>query len=161
MLIEPVGLFQRAEEGVCQHCDKTFPYRSNKKFCSDNCRKRHHEQSTRYFYKQRKLKEREVLFERAQRLGEVFYQTKKEERLGFLKSLIDLARSGEDNHLRLVLTNFHLLRANYNSPGYLFINRRPHNRNIAKLANKYCRKLWGAGVRDVVYNKVKEPDCVD
>ena len=98
MLIEPVGLFQRAEEGVCQHCDKTFPYRYNKKFCSDNCRKRHHEQSTRYFYKQRKLKERERLFERAQRLGEVYYQTKKEERLGFLKSLIDLARSGGDNH---------------------------------------------------------------
>lgn len=157
MLIEPLDNFQADNFGFCLRCAKEYPYKSNKKFCSSNCRKRYSEGKVNSRLSPRKRVENMMLLERAQRLGECYYQTKCPERWGFLKELIDLARSGQDNHLRLILSNLSLLKANRHDPSYFFINGKYHNGNIAKIANAYCRRLWSAGVKDVVYNKVEEP----
>lgn len=102
MLIEPLDNFHGDEIGFCLRCNRGFSYRSNKKFCSSNCRKRYCEGTANSGLSPKKRAENTMLFDRAQRLGEVFYSKKIDERLGFLKEMIDLARSGQDNHLRLV-----------------------------------------------------------
>lgn len=124
MLIEPFGDFQREREGLCLRCGSSFFYRSNKKFCTANCRKRYSEHKANSKCSIKKRTENERLFERASRLGEEYYKVPPQERLGFLKDIIDLARSGQDQHLRLVLSNLVLLQANRVRPLVLLIYRR-------------------------------------
>ena len=131
MLIEPFGDFQREKEGLCLRCGSSFFYRSNKKFCTSNCRKRYSEHKANSECSIKKRTENGRLFERASRLGEEYYKTPPPERLGFLKDMIDLARSGEDPHLRLVLSNLVLLQANRESPRIYFAGNKYHNINIA------------------------------
>ena len=158
MLIEPFGDFQREKEGLCLRCGSSFFYRSNKKFCTANCRKRYSEHKANSKCSNKKRTENERLFERAARLGEEYYKVPPQERLGFIKDIIDLARSGQDQHLRLVLSNLVLLQANRESPRNYFIGNRYHNSNIAKIANQYCRHFWNAGIKAVAYGTAPEPD---
>ena len=44
------------------------------------------------------------------------------------------------------------------SPCYLSAGSLPlKEESVFRIANAYCRRLWGAGVKEVVYNKVEEP----
>jgi hypothetical protein len=89
-------------------------------------------------------------------LTEMLYMTRPDERLGFVKDIIDDARSG-NKKLRQLLTNKFVLGAGEGEM-YLFWRRRRDYPNISKAANAYCRKFWDAGIVEVVNNLVPEPE---
>ncbi|MBZ4023462.1 hypothetical protein CKO11_13445 [Rhodobacter sp. TJ_12] len=91
------------------------------------------------------------------RLAERLYTLPPSQRLGYMQTLIEEARSGASPRLRRVLTMPKLLRAS-REDRHLFWRRSPESyRTIAQAADRYCRKFWGAGVVAVVRGKVPEP----
>ena len=157
MLIEPFSRDWQPKEGVCPHCGHTFKYRTNKKFCSDNCRKRNNEGTNNSFLRKTKRRDNAMLFDRAMRLAEGLYTLPPIQRLGFVKDLIDVARQGEDAQLRDILSNHRLLHPNPKTETHLFYRGSRNYRTIAQVASNYCKMFWKANVRDVVYNRVQEP----
>ena len=157
MLFEPFEREGNTKEGVCLHCGHTFKYRSNKKFCSDNCRKRNNEGTNNSFLRKTKRRDNAMLFDRAMRLAEGLYTLPPIQRLGFVKDLIDVARQGEDAQLRDILSNYRLLRANPKTETHFFYRGSRDYRTIAQVASNYCKRYWLAEVKDVVYNRVPEP----
>lgn len=70
--------------------------------------------------------------------------------------LIEQARSG-NKKLREILANEYLLKAGRDKP-HLFHRRSPAVYfTISQAADRYCRKFWGANVREVVYGISPEP----
>ena len=154
LIQESDGVTQR----LCLKCGTQIFGRPNKRFCSSNCRKSASKLKQNSQTSKSKRQENTRLFERAQRLAELLYSTSPNERLGFMKELIDVARSGKDNHLRLVLTNYMLLHPHPINDDHLF-HRGSHTFcTIAQAANNYCKRFWQADVKKVVYNKVPEPE---
>ena len=157
MLFEPFERDWNTKEGVCLHCGHTFQYRSNKKFCSDNCRKRNNEGTNNSTLSMTKRRDNAMFFDRAMRLAECLYTTPPQERLGFVKSLIDIARDGKDAQLRDILSNYRLLHPNPQTETHFFYRGSRNYRTIAQVASSYCKRYWRASVKDVVYNRVPEP----
>jgi len=154
LIEENAGPAQR----VCPKCQTKLKGRPNKRFCSSNCRKSASKLKQNSQTSKSKRQENTRLFERAQRLAELLYSIPPSKRLGFMKDLIDVAKSGNDNHLRLVLTNYMLLHPHPINDDYLF-HRESHTFcTIAQAANNYCKRFWKADVKKVVYNKVPEPE---
>lgn len=80
-VIEDLGIQQDYKN--CEHCEKEFPYRKNKRFCSGNCRKyanRPTQNGRESPTKKRELLER---YDLAILLGNKLYDLKPEQRLGF------------------------------------------------------------------------------
>lgn len=148
---------------TCTHCGKSFSQsRRDQIHCSAKCRKAHSQRARRKdnpvnaATSATKRRHDQVFFDKALRLAEMLYSLPVPERLGFMKSLIDEARSG-NTLLREILSNHYLLKAGRH-------NRRHFHRRcpaayftISQAADRYCRRYWGASVRDVVYGRAPEP----
>ncbi|WP_416915638.1 MAG: hypothetical protein ACMUJJ_01020 [Roseicyclus sp.] len=97
------------------------------------------------------------LFDLAMRLAEGLYSLPPVDRLGYLKDVVDVARSGESAKVRKILTFPDLLYPDRNEER-LFWRRSPSVYcTISQAADRYCRKFWNAGVVDVVRGLVPEP----
>ena len=142
----------------CQRCLKPILGRPNKLYCSSNCRKRHNEPKRNASYSPTKRREQLEFFDRALRLAECLYSIPPNQRLGFLKELVDLAREGDNGQLRLILTNYLLRHPNPIYDRHLFHRRNRAYPTIAQAVNYYCKRFWKADAKLVVYNKVPEPD---
>lgn len=148
---------------TCPACHKEFnARRSSQKFCSDNCRKLNYQKKERASkprnaeYSVTKQYDQALFFDKAMRITEMYYTLRPDQRLGFIKELIDDARSGNTT-LMQILTNLYLLSAGRDKL-HLFWLGRYSCPNITKVANQYCRKFWKAGIKDVVMGISPEPE---
>jgi hypothetical protein len=105
-------------------------------------------------------KENQRQRKRARELAATLFGIPPCERLGFMKTLIDAARS-HDADLKSIFTDQTLLRASPNEPR-LFHRRCPWTyRTISQAGNAYCRKFWNASVTEVDRGNVSEPETGD
>ena len=150
-------------QSECPECGTTFPYRSNKRFCSSSCRKAESQK------RQRKTnpvnaknspttrREQHEVYELADRLAETLYSLAPAERLGYIEELVQLARSGDQPKLRKIMTNPAFIRPNPQDT-YLFWRGTSAYCTIAQAADIYCRySPWQASVTKVVRGQVPEP----
>lgn len=149
---------------ACPHCDTIFvPRRKNQKFCCGKCRKLAHQVKERKKTPRNSRQCREVYRDNIERLEslisltEAFYATRPDERLGFIKDLVDKARQG-DRILRRLLTNKYFSRATYGERRWLFHRKAYTYPNVARAADNYCKRFWKARVEDVVRDNVPEPE---
>jgi hypothetical protein len=96
-------------------------------------------------------------FDTALRLAEMLYTLTLNERLGFIKGLIDLARSGVPK-LKSILTNPEILYAPMSKKAMFFRRQPDWYMTIAQAADAYCWKFWGASIVDVMRGNAKEPE---
>ena len=157
MLIEIVDDIHWKNEGVCDRCGETFPFRANKRFCSSNCRKRSSEGKRNSNSSVAKRRENTEFFERSIRLAEVLYSAPPYERLGIMRGLIEEARKGEDRQLMDILTNQRLMKPNPEQDKWLFYKRSKSYCTITQAANNYCKRFWKADARAVIYGRSPEP----
>ena len=157
---------EQQTELLCPQCGESFPYRSNKRFCSPRCRKTHATKRYRVAYPRNatnspsEKRQQAEDFDLALRLAESLYaRTTPINRLGFMEALIQIARNGESPQLRRILTNPDLIFPDPTKK-YLFHRRAPAVfYTISQAANRYClRSSWGASVVDVVRGNVPEPE---
>ena len=141
----------------CPRCGAAVTGRPNKIYCSANCRKRHKEIKRNSVLSMAKRRENTELYDRAIRLTEMLYSIPPQERLGFMKDLIDLARLGGDAQLRDILSNQTLIKLAWDEKKRFL--QRNHNDycTITRAASNYCKRYWCANVRDVVYGNAPEP----
>jgi len=90
-------------------------------------------------------------------MAERLYSLPPCERWGYLKDLIDEARSG-NTKLREILSNYKLLHPHPQNDKWMFPRKSRAYYTIAQAAERYCWFFWGFGVVKVVYNRVPEPD---
>lgn len=148
---------------ICPECGTSFPYRSNKRFCSSNCRKAESRKKQRAAKPVNAMncpsvrREQHEVFELAQRLAEKLYSLPPFERLGYLEHLVQLARSGDFPKLRKIMTNPKFIYPNPKDK-HLFIGSPVAYCTIAQAADRYCRHSpWQASVAEVVRGEVPEP----
>ena len=142
----------------CPHCKAKVSGRPNKIYCSSNCRKRATEMKSNSQFSPTKRRENTEFFERALRLAEELYKTIPSQRLGFMKDLINYARTGNDCELRNILCNPMLLKPNPYTQRFLFYRRSREYCTISQAASNYCKRFWRANVKDVIFCNVPEPD---
>jgi len=153
-----VNSTERLEEDFsnCLHCLKPFKYRKSKMYCSSNCRQyacRPKQNSQCSVTKRRKNL---MLFDKAMRLAEILYSLPPQERLGFIKTLIDEARAGNIS-LREILSNHMLRHPDPNKDRWMFYRGSWAYCTIAQAAQNYCKRYWHQDVSDVVYCRCPEP----
>ena len=142
---------------LCLHCKVPIEGRRDKKFCSDGCRKRANENKQNSYESVEKRNKNYRLFDRASRLMAMCVDHPPFERLGFIEKLIQIARSGEDNELRAVLSNRYLMDGS-NDYGNPFLGKRGRSYgSLAAMAERYAQRYWKASIWEVVYCKVNEP----
>lgn len=148
---------------VCPNCAATFPYRSNKRFCSPKCRKnrsqlaRRRAQPVNAANSTATKRDQHRDFELAARMAETLYRLHPEERLGYIEEVLQLARSGTCPQLRRILTMPALIRPDPQKK-HLFFRGSPAYCTISRAADRYCRSSpWRASVVDVVRGVVSEP----
>lgn len=148
---------------TCPKCGEDFPYRSNKKFCSAQCRKASSQQKCRKKQPANAANSRSIrrdqheIFELAARMAETMYSMPPFERLGYLEWIIQLAKSGQCSQVRKILTMPAMI---YPSPEekYLFYRGCRSFCTISQAADRYCRiSPWNAGVAQVVRGEVPNP----
>ena len=140
--------------GSCVNCSTEFRFRSNKKFCSSNCRKRYGETKKNSVSSPTKWRANMELFDSASRIAEIYFQLPVPERDKFMCNLIEQARSGENKRMRQVLSNKVLLDKTNNWGNPYKGKRGKAFGSIAQEAQSYCQIHWGANVRAVVYGLV-------
>ena len=155
--IEDYGYENEQKTKRCIRCEAEFPFRSNKKFCSPNCRKRHSEVKQNSYSSPRKHRNNTELFDSAARIAEMYFMLPITERDGFMADLIRSARSGENKRMRDILSNKVLLDTTNNWGNPLKGRRGRSYGSIAQAAKSYCRRYWDASVKDVVYGRAPEP----
>jgi hypothetical protein len=148
---------QSKPQRLCPQCKSPVTGRPNKVFCNSNCRKRYSEPTRNSFSSATKRRENREFFDRAMRLAEELYGIPPNQRLGFMKDLIDYARLGEDRQLQDILSNYVLLHPNPYTDPHLFPKRSRAYCTITQAASNYCKRFWKSDVKLVVYNRVPEP----
>jgi hypothetical protein len=150
---------------ICPACKVQFAARrSNQKYCSDNCRKAYYQAKDRAKnpansqYSKSVKRANAEFFDRAMYYSEELYSVPPDQRLKFMKTLIEKAREG-DVRLRQMLSNQILLKATPTDQRYYW-RRSSSFPNIAQVANNYCWKSWGANVKQVVYCNVDAASLV-
>ena len=149
---------------ICVQCSQIFQKnRRDQKYCRDACRKNAYQTKDRKENPKNstespdKRRRNEVLFDTAKRLAEELYGLPPCERLGYIKTVVDVARDGNAKLVR-ILTNKILLKPD-RSKKRLFHRECPATYfTISEAADKYCRKFWDASVYDVVHRKAPEPE---
>jgi ribosomal protein S27AE len=149
----------------CPQCGSTFmKRRKDQTYCKDTCRKLTYQKKDRAANpmnsqsSQAKRRTNLEFFDTALRLAERLYTTPPHQRLGFMKHLIDTARSG-DKKLQDILTNQYLLRDPNKEKSLYYLRRPTCYKTIAQAADAYCRKFWGASVANVVKGIADEPEA--
>lgn len=147
---------------ICPACKVQFAARrTNQKYCSDNCRKAYYQAKDRAKNPKNSQNSKWVkranteFFDRAMRYSEELYSIPPDQRLNFINSLVEQARAGNVK-LRQMLSHKILLNASPEEENYFWRQCHAYP-NIAQVANNYCRKSWGANVRQVVYCKIDGP----
>ena len=141
----------------CPKCLTEFvPVRKGNKFCGGNCRKSFSRPTQNSRDSPTKRRRNAEFFDNAQLMGNRLYSLPPQQRLGYIKDLIDGARAG-NTQLRELLSNYKLLHPNPVSERWLFPRLSPSYRTIAQAAQGYCWMFWGSSVADVVYCRVPEP----
>lgn len=149
---------------TCHECKEIFPYRSNKRFCSDNCRKANARKKDRRknpvnaANRRSAKRQQNEDFDLAMRMAETLYTMPPSQRLGYIEDVIQVARQGESARLRRVLTNPAFIWPDPQKL-HLFFRRAPGSYcTISQAADRYCRRSpWQAGVKEVVRGDVPEP----
>ena len=151
-------------QSVCPVCHFEYPYRSNKKFCSPNCRKNSSQRALRKqrtennTYSPTKARINKEHYELAMRLAETLYTMPTNERLGYIESLIQLARSGISPKLRNILTDPTFVWPDPNDRHLFFRGCREYC-TIAQAVDRYCRASpWNSRGPDVVRGITSEPE---
>lgn len=152
------------ELGTCPECEGTFPYRPNKRFCSERCRKANARKEERRKKPANAANSPEVKrqqkmdYDLAIRLGEALYDLPPDRRLGFIEEKIQTARRCDHPRLRRILTNPAFIRPDPDKKR-LFPRRAPGGYcTFPQAANRYClTSPWQAGVQEVVRGDVPEP----
>jgi hypothetical protein len=166
-LIEP---FEADEElsppshTLCPSCGTLFPYRSNKSFCSRKCKNNNHRREERRdkpvnaTNSRAKARAQYDKFDLAMRMAERLYTLPPGQRLGYLETIIQLARAGHSPLVRDILTTPQLLRPDPERRN-LFWRKAPKAYcTITQAANRYCLwSPWAAPVFHVVTGKVPDP----
>lgn len=165
-VIEPeVGeVVSPPSQSVCPNCASLFPYRSNKTYCSPRCRdaakkrKARRKNPTNASHSISKARAQHEKFELAERMAERLYSMPPFERLGYLDTIIRLARNGHSPLVRDILTTPQLIRPNPTHT-YLFYRGRPSVYcTISQAANRYTVwSPWRSTVDRVVKGLVPEP----
>ena len=143
---------------LCKHCEGQFEARrKDMVYCSANCRVYASRPIQNSQHSPAKARKNYELFDTAMLMGERLYSLPPFERFGYIKDLIDDARSG-NTKLREILSNYKLLHPNPENESWMFPRRCRQYSTIAQAAHIYCWKFWNADVGDVVYCWVPEPD---
>ena len=151
-------------QSTCPECGGIFPFRSNKRFCSPNCRKAESRKRDRRKSPANAAnnpsirREQHEIYELSIRLAETLYSLPPAARLGYIERIIWLARDGHCPKVRKILTNPAFIRPDYDKK-HLFYRRQPFSFcTIAQAANRYClTSPWNASVAQVVRGEVPEP----
>lgn len=148
----------------CPSCGVIFKYRSNKKFCSANCRKASSQKALRKITPANAAnctsiqRDQTEVFDLAMKMAETYYCMPPAHRLGYLEEVVQQARSGDCPRVRKILTNPAFIWPDRQEK-HLFYRRTPGSHlTIAQAANHYCRSSpWSAPVSQVVRGEVPEP----
>ena len=154
---ELFDVIESDEVRQCPNCNAKVSGRANEIYCSSNCKKRATETKRNSLFSPSKRRENQEFFDRALRLAEELYKTLPANRLGFMKDLIDYARTGEDFVLRNILCNPMLLKPKAYGQPYLFYGKSRSNLTISQAASNYFKRFWRANIKDVVFCNVPEP----
>jgi hypothetical protein len=151
----------------CLLCKSPFEAtRKDKRFCSRKCQKKSSNNAARGPQDNKtssvSRKRNEQHYNLSYSLAETYYTTPPQERLGFLKELVDVARfteSPRDKHIKNVLTHKALTYPNRQKKN-LFYRGMPFTYcTISELVNRYCKRFLGASSRTVFTSPhFKEPD---
>lgn len=151
------------KQSTCPQCGTSFRFRKNKQFCSPTCRKLNAQRKLRAKIPANASQSPSIrrdqaeLFDLAIRMAERLYTLPSSQRLGYIRDVVNLARSGQSPEVRKVLTMPAFLSPNKERKS-LFWRRSPHvYLTISQAADRYCQKFWNAGVADVVKGVVPEP----
>jgi hypothetical protein len=142
---------------ICKHCERPYKARrSDQQFCGAKCRVYASRPPQNAYNSPTKKRQGVEFFDTAGRLGERLYSQPISERLGFMEGLIQEARQG-NTMLREILSNVLLRHPNPVTQRWMFPRSSPAYCTISQAAEYYCKKVWRADVKDVVYCKVSEP----
>lgn len=142
----------------CPTCETEFvATRKGKRFCSRKCQKRSSENAARgprtNSLSPAARKRNEAHYSLSHSLCEAFYKTPPQQRLGFLKDLVDRARnpaSQYDRAVKNVLTHKQLTYPDRQDRS-LFYRGKPFTYcTISELVNRYCKALLGASSKTVL-----------
>lgn len=148
--------FAMTTERRCRHCENKVYGRSDRKYCSSNCRKRYSEYTQNSHSSKSKRDRNYRFFDRCSRLSEYYFSRPPFERLGLMKEWIEIARDGKDKTLRDILSNRFLInQTDYGNP---YPGKRGrYFGNISSECEEYCKRFWKASAHDVVYNIAAQP----
>jgi hypothetical protein len=143
---------------ICPKCSDIFIVRRrDAQFCSRKCQRNSSRGPRTIQHSPTERRRNQDHYCRALQLAADLYSTPPNQRLGFIKDLIDAARSN-DSQLRSIFTDPKLLFPNRNEPWW-FYRRCPSSYcTISQAADRYCRKYMGSGVREVVSPNYSEPE---
>lgn len=146
---------------TCPQCNAEFsPKRSNQRYCGVVCQKAKTRNTARGSRTAENARRNRDHYQRAAWLCYDLNRMAPNDRVSFMGDLI-LAARDHDAKLRNILTDPALLGASRDADiGKLFPDS--HNvevRNLAKVANAYCRARWGLGVKAVMAGHPVPPDA--
>ncbi|GGE46794.1 recombination protein NinG [Actibacterium pelagium] len=152
------------KQSVCPNCGTLFKYRSNKTYCSPKCRKNASKKRERINTPANaansltKAREQAEKFDLALRMAERLYSLPPFERLGYIETIIRLARDGHSPLVRDILLTPQLLLPNPEDK-HLFHRRQPLSYcTISQAANRYCIwSPWANQLLAVVRGDAPEP----
>lgn len=143
---------------VCPICQAHFMQRrKDAQFCSRSCQKNSARGPRTIRESPAERRRNSDHYSRTMELAAHLYGLPPHERLGFMKQLVDAARS-HDSQLRSSFTDPKLLRAGRKEPWW-FYRRSPRvYLTISQAAHSYCKKFLNAGIRHVLSPKFQEPE---
>ena len=159
----PLDFTGKLETKYCAECDATFLQRNkNQKYCSSRCRKDRYQRADREKYPTNAAtspataRRQYEFYQRALDLAEQLYSLPPNQRLRFINSLVEAART-DDRVLANIFTNPKFLYPDLEEK-WIFYRRCPRSYvTISQAANAYCHRFWGAPVTEVVRGSVPEP----
>lgn len=159
----PFDAIGTENDAVCPTCSQSFTKRRrDQKYCAPKCRKQNYQQRDRAKNPRNAKNSKETAstnrrhYERALYLAEMLYGLPTSERLGFMKELIDAARSG-DAKMKSIFTDPKLLNASHDEPWLFYRSLPTLFLTISQAANEYCKCYWNSSVGPVVRGEVPEP----
>jgi hypothetical protein len=144
-------------QSSCPACHTMFsPQRSNQLYCCKGCQKNGSRGSRRINDSPEEKRRTHEHYNRAYWLAGELYSMQIDQRLGFMAKLIENAMN-DDASLRNILTDPKLLKPSKDHKFHYWRKCPGSYDTIAQSANKYCRKFWGASVRQVVRGECPTP----
>lgn len=143
-------------QALCPQCGDLFPSRSNKKFCTQKCRKAHH----RLVMRKETPEAKNNMLPSEQRrnlelrhlnlvLSEKVYRMAPNQRLGYVESVLQIARSESGGLLRFLLQNTKYQYPNPHDRGLFFMSAPKAYKTFPQLCNHYLlNSPWNCYLTD-------------